>query len=139
MAIRWQDYIEQRPDVLLGKPVFKGTQLGVERILNELATGMSQDVLLANYPTLSAEHIEAAKLFAPGWDSRIDLEIPAEIEDQYEGKWIAWDTETSCVVASGNSMDEVVDRAAEHYEKTRHLIWYHNVLPKDVEIIGGLF
>jgi len=26
----WQDYIEVRPDVALGKPVFKGTRLTVE-------------------------------------------------------------------------------------------------------------
>ena len=43
MAMRWQDYIEERKEVMLGKPVFKGTRLTVEHVLRELATGMSQD------------------------------------------------------------------------------------------------
>ncbi len=30
MPVHWQDYIEQRNDVMLGKPVFKGTRLAVE-------------------------------------------------------------------------------------------------------------
>jgi uncharacterized protein (DUF433 family) len=33
MPIQWQDYIEERPVVMLGKPVFKGTGLTVEHIL----------------------------------------------------------------------------------------------------------
>ena len=30
MTLKWQDYIEGRKDVMLGKPVFKGTRLTVE-------------------------------------------------------------------------------------------------------------
>jgi uncharacterized protein (DUF433 family) len=30
MSIQWQNYIEERPEVMLGKPVFKGTRLTVE-------------------------------------------------------------------------------------------------------------
>jgi uncharacterized protein (DUF433 family) len=64
MAIDWHDYIEERKDVMIGKPVFKGTRLTVEHVLNELGTGMSQSELLENYPTLRAEHIRAAMLYA---------------------------------------------------------------------------
>lgn len=62
MAIHWQDYIEERRDVMLGKPIFKGTRLTVEHVLKELGTGMSSQELLANYPTLKPEHIQAAML-----------------------------------------------------------------------------
>jgi uncharacterized protein (DUF433 family) len=62
--MNWQDYIEERKDVMMGKPVFKGTRLTVEHILKELGTGMSQQELLTNYPTLKAEHIQAALLYA---------------------------------------------------------------------------
>jgi len=34
--MKWEDYIEQRPDVMLGKPVIKGTRLTVELILEKL-------------------------------------------------------------------------------------------------------
>jgi uncharacterized protein (DUF433 family) len=64
MPIQWQDYIEERKDIMLGKPVFRGTRLTVEHILKELATGMPPSELLANYPTLKPEHIQAAMLYA---------------------------------------------------------------------------
>jgi uncharacterized protein (DUF433 family) len=64
MIIQWQDYIEERKAVMMGKPVFKGTRLTVEHVLNELGTGMSYEELLENYPTLKPEHIQAAMLYA---------------------------------------------------------------------------
>jgi uncharacterized protein (DUF433 family) len=60
----WQDYIEERKDVMLGKPVFKGTRLTVEHVLKELGAGLSEDDLMANYPTLKPEHVQAAMLYA---------------------------------------------------------------------------
>jgi uncharacterized protein (DUF433 family) len=48
---------------MMGKPVFKGTRLAVEHVLNELGTGMSREELLQNYPTLKPEHIQAAMLY----------------------------------------------------------------------------
>ena len=62
MTIKWQDYIEERKGVMMGKPVFKGTRLTVEHVLNELGTGMSYEELLENYPTLKPEHIQAGML-----------------------------------------------------------------------------
>lgn len=64
MPIRWQDHIEERQGVMLGKPTFKGTRLTVEHVLNELGAGMSEAELLENYPTLRPEHIRAALLYA---------------------------------------------------------------------------
>jgi uncharacterized protein (DUF433 family) len=64
MTIKWQDYIEERKEVMVGKPVFKGTRLTVEHMLNELGTGMSPEELLENYPTLKPEHLQAAMLYA---------------------------------------------------------------------------
>jgi uncharacterized protein (DUF433 family) len=62
--MKWQNYIEERKDVMMGKPVFKGTRLTVEHILQELGTGMSQEELLGSYPTLKPEHLQAAMLYA---------------------------------------------------------------------------
>ena len=64
MKLKWQDYIEERKEVMMGKPVFKGTRLTVEHILKELATGMSQEEILAGYPQLTLEHLRAAMLFS---------------------------------------------------------------------------
>lgn len=64
MKISWQDYIEERKDVMAGKPVFKGTRLTVELVLRQLGTGMSQQDMLDQYPTLKPEHLRAAMLYA---------------------------------------------------------------------------
>ena len=62
--MKWQDYIEERKDVMMGKPVFKGTRLTVQHVLEELGGGMSFDELLDNYPPLKPEHIQAALQYA---------------------------------------------------------------------------
>ena len=62
--MNWQDYIEQRPDVMMGKPVFKGTRLTVEHILREIGNGISEADLLREYPRLTPQHIRAASLYA---------------------------------------------------------------------------
>jgi uncharacterized protein (DUF433 family) len=64
MKIRWQDYIEERKDVMAGKPAFKGTRLTVEFVLKQLGTGMGHQELLDQYPTLKPEHLRAAMLYA---------------------------------------------------------------------------
>jgi uncharacterized protein (DUF433 family) len=64
MKINWQDYIEERKDVMTGKPVCKGTRLSVEFVLKQLGSGATPEDLLEQYPTLKAEHIRAAMLYA---------------------------------------------------------------------------
>lgn len=62
--MNWQEYIEQRPEVMLGKPVFMGTRITVELVLERLGDGWSVAELLEAYPDLSAEHIRAAQSYA---------------------------------------------------------------------------
>ncbi len=64
MSIHWQDYIEKRNGVMIGKPVFKGTRLTVEHVLSELGAGLTSQELLDHDPTLRQEHIRAACLYA---------------------------------------------------------------------------
>ena len=64
MKLKWQDYIEERKDVMVGKPTFKGTRLTVEFILKQLGAGMTQQELLDQYPTLEPDHLRAAMLYA---------------------------------------------------------------------------
>lgn len=62
--MNWQDYIEANPGVSLGKPVFKGTRLTVEFILERLGEGATTDELVKNYVGLTPEHIRSATAFA---------------------------------------------------------------------------
>jgi uncharacterized protein (DUF433 family) len=62
--MKWQKYIHQNPKILVGKPVFIGTRISVEMVLDELAAGDSVDQVLQNYPRLTREHVRAALAFA---------------------------------------------------------------------------
>lgn len=62
--MNWREHIERRPDVMLGKPVVKGTRITVELILERLGDGWSEEDLLDAYPHLKSEHIQAAQAYA---------------------------------------------------------------------------
>lgn len=65
--MNWQDHIEQRPDIMMGKPVIKGTRLTVELILERLGNGAPIEDLLDSYPQLRREHIQAAQAYAAAY------------------------------------------------------------------------
>jgi uncharacterized protein (DUF433 family) len=56
--------IEINPSVCNGKPVIRGTRIPVSVILEQIAEGESWDVLLAGYPELHREDIQAALSYA---------------------------------------------------------------------------
>jgi len=58
------DWIISRPDLLAGKPCVKDTRISVEFILELLASGASQQDILASYPQLRADSLAAALRFA---------------------------------------------------------------------------
>ncbi len=51
-------------EILVGKPVVKGTRLAVEFIIELLANGWSHDDILKNYPGLKHEDILACLGYA---------------------------------------------------------------------------
>jgi uncharacterized protein (DUF433 family) len=52
------------PEVMVGKPVIRGTRLTVEYILNLLAHGAAIEEVLEEYEGLTLEDIQACFLFA---------------------------------------------------------------------------
>lgn len=58
------DRVELNPKICNGKPVIKGTRIPVSVILEEIAEGESWDTLLAGYPELKREDIQAALFYA---------------------------------------------------------------------------
>ena len=60
----WRQYIHADPEILLGKPVVKGTRLAVDFILRLFAVGWTEQQVLENYPTLTPEVIRAVFAFA---------------------------------------------------------------------------
>lgn len=58
------DRIEVNPQVMLGKPVIRGTRIPVELILRKLSEGATEADLLDAYPRLAREDIQAAMKYA---------------------------------------------------------------------------
>ena len=56
--------IEINPQVMLGKPVIRGTRIPVELILRKLAEGATEPELLDAYPRLQQADIQAALAYA---------------------------------------------------------------------------
>jgi uncharacterized protein (DUF433 family) len=58
------DRIVIDPDVMVGKPVIKGTRIPVYLIVEFMANGMTEKEILEEYPQLSKEDIKASLLYA---------------------------------------------------------------------------
>jgi uncharacterized protein (DUF433 family) len=61
--IEWKDHIHSDPEILLGKPVVKGTRLSVEFLLGLFAEGWTEQQILENYSTLSKGSLKAVFAF----------------------------------------------------------------------------
>ena len=60
----WRDHISVDPNVCHGKTVIKGTRIMVSVILDNLASGVSREMILKDYPSLANEDIDAALQYA---------------------------------------------------------------------------
>lgn len=61
------------PEIMLGKPVVKGTRIPVERILRKLSAGHSPEQIVQEHPRLTVEDIHAATRFAADYMAREDI------------------------------------------------------------------
>jgi len=62
--MNWQDRIGFDSGILGGKPVVKGTRLAVEKIVELMATGWSEQQIIENYPGLAHDDISACLFYA---------------------------------------------------------------------------
>ena len=68
-------YISINPEIRFGKPCITGTRIAVNDILQWLASGMTHQEILEDYPALKDEHILAALTFAANRESMIKLVV----------------------------------------------------------------
>jgi uncharacterized protein (DUF433 family) len=68
--------IEYNPDIMLGKPVIRGTRISVELILRKLAEGQTPADIVASYPQLVLEDIYAALKHASNLIANEEIIIP---------------------------------------------------------------
>lgn len=57
-------FIHSDPNVMMGKPVIRGTRITVELILEKVAAGESIEQIQQEHPHISAEQIRAALEYA---------------------------------------------------------------------------
>ena len=58
------DRIEIDPDIMLGKPVIRGTRVPVELVLRKLSEGATEAELVDAYPRLTSGDVLAALAYA---------------------------------------------------------------------------
>lgn len=66
-------YISINPEVRFGKPCIAGTRIAVADVLNWMASGMSHQEILDDYPLLKEEHLRAALSFAANREAMIKM------------------------------------------------------------------
>lgn len=62
--MNWQGRITVDPQVLVGKPIIRGTRIAVELIVELYAEGWTPDQILSNYPQLTGDDLHAALAYA---------------------------------------------------------------------------
>jgi len=63
--------IDTRPGVRSGKPCFIGTRIAVYDVLDYLASGMTAEEIVADFPELTVRHVRAAIEFAAVRERRL--------------------------------------------------------------------
>ena len=77
MAMNWRDRITIEAGKRSGKPCIRGLRITVSDVLEYLASGMSEDQILADFPDLEREDIRAALSFAAERERRLVEVRPA--------------------------------------------------------------
>lgn len=63
------------PKIFGGKPIIRGRRLAVEHVLSMLAAGDTPEIVLAGYPWLEPEDIQACLVYAHKLVSRERIEL----------------------------------------------------------------
>jgi uncharacterized protein (DUF433 family) len=62
--VDYKQYIEVNPDIRFGKPVIKGTRITVYDVLQWLASGLTHEQILNDFPQLVEDQILACLAYA---------------------------------------------------------------------------
>ena len=74
--IDYTQYIHIHPDKRGGKPCIRETRITVYDVLEYLASGMTESQILADFPELAIEDIQACYAFAAARERKL-VKIPA--------------------------------------------------------------
>jgi len=74
--MNYQGYITIEPDKRSGKPCIRGLRITVYDVLDYLASGMTEEEILDDFPDLTLEDIRACLAFAADRERKLST-IPA--------------------------------------------------------------
>jgi uncharacterized protein (DUF433 family) len=74
--MNYQDRIVIEPEIRFGKACVRGTRISVGDVLSYLASGMSEQQLLADFPQLTNDDVRACLTYAAERERRV-VSIPA--------------------------------------------------------------
>jgi uncharacterized protein (DUF433 family) len=66
-----RDRIVLDPEIRFGKPTIRGTRMTVGDVLSYLASGMTEEEILSDFPQLAHEDIRACLAFAADRERRL--------------------------------------------------------------------
>ena len=109
-----KEHIVFDPDVLVGKPVIKGTRLSVELLLDRLADGWSVDDLLTSYPQLTYEEVQELAAVTESLSAKDLQRLLAWLQEK---NWENWDAQLEQDITAGR-LDFLIEEALS--EKKKH-------------------
>lgn len=73
--MNYADYISVNPNIRFGKPCINGTRISVYDVLSWLASGMSFEEIISDFPQLSKEQILACLSFAADKERKLKIAV----------------------------------------------------------------
>lgn len=67
----YRNHITINPEVRFGRPCIRTTRISVYDVLSRLASGMSHEDIIKDYPELSKEDIQACLAYAADREQRV--------------------------------------------------------------------
>ena len=75
----WKEHISVNPAVCHGKACIRGTRVMISVILDNVAAGISRPEILASYPSLKPDDIDAAVAYAAELVREGSIDLPTEL------------------------------------------------------------
>jgi len=75
--MRYTDLITIEPDKRSGQPCIRGLRMTVQDVLEYLSSGMSAEEIIADFPDLTLEDIQACLAFAADRERRLRVIPPS--------------------------------------------------------------
>lgn len=73
--MNYTDYISVNPNIRFGKPCINGTRISVYDVLSWLASGMSFEEIINDFPQLTKDQILACLSFAADKERKLKIAV----------------------------------------------------------------